>query len=111
MVDHGIHVASGDPKEKIGATQCGKGGGGSPVGLCNHAYPETLCFQHAANDGHAKARVIDVSVSRHNDDVATIPPQRFHLFTRHGQPGRRTEAFGPVLSVIKKGCRLILHDV
>jgi hypothetical protein len=41
--------------------------------------------------------VIDVGISRHDDDVAGVPAQLVHLGTRHRQERRGAVALRPVL--------------
>ena len=79
VIDHGVHVAGGHTKEQIRPAQSLERLSRAPVRLRNHADPKTLRLQHAADDGHAKAGVINVAVTRYNDDVAAIPAQLRHL--------------------------------
>ena len=67
--------------------------------LRDDADPETLRFQHAPDHGHAEARVVDVGVARHQDDVAAVPAQLGHLFAAHRQKRGRAEAVRPELAV------------
>ena len=56
-------------------------------------------LQHAADHGHAEARMVDVGVARDHDDVAAVPAERIHLGPRGRQEFGRAEARRPVLSV------------
>ena len=106
-VDHGIHVAGRDAEQQVGPAEGRERCGAVPVGLCDHANTKSLRFEDAPDDGHAEARVIDVSVARHDDDVAAVPAERLHLGPRHGQERGRAEALGPVLAVAGDvACRL-----
>ena len=54
---------------------------------------------------HAETRVVDISVARHQNHIARIPAERFHLRARHRQKLRGTKALGPVLTVRKEIAR------
>ena len=82
-VDHRVHVAGGHAEEQVRFAQPHEIVFGVPVWLGDDPYPETLRFQHAAADSHPEARVVDVSVARHQNNVAAIPAKLIHLFTRH----------------------------
>ena len=98
-VDHGIHVARGHTPEQIGFTQHLEGLGTLPIGLGNDADPKTLGLEHAPDDCHAKARVVNISVAGDQHNVAAVPAQLVHLRTAHRQQGRRAEACRPVFAV------------
>ena len=102
-VDHGVHVACRDAPKQIGLAQRFEGFGTLPIGLRNDANPEALCFQHATYDGHAKAGMVHISVTCHQDDVATVPTQLGHLFTTHGQEWGRAKASRPELAITVQG--------
>src|SRR5690606_10555595 len=68
-VDHGIHVPRRHAPEQVGLAQGLEGLGARPVGLGDDAYPEALRLQHAADHGHAEARVVHVGVARDQNDV------------------------------------------
>ena len=61
--------------------------------------PGALRLEDAPDDRHAEARVIDVGVACHEDDVAGIPAELIHLGARHRQEGCRAETVGPVFSI------------
>src|SRR5580693_992562 len=71
-IDHRIHVAGGDAKEQPRRTQGAEGLGAVPVRLRDDAHAQALRFEHAAHDGHAEARMIDIGVAGHDDDVALL---------------------------------------
>ena len=83
MIDHRIHVACCDAEKEIWATQRCKGFNRSPIRLRDHAHPESLRFQYTTNHSHAKAGMIDVTVSRNDDDVAAIPAKLVHFLSGH----------------------------
>ena len=60
---------------------------------------EALRLEHAADDRHAEARVIDVGVARHQDHVALVPAEQVHLFARHRQERRGRKPVRPILAV------------
>ena len=70
-----------------------------PARLSDDADAETLCFEHATDDGHTEARVIDVGVAGHQNDVAGIPAEQIHLLAGHGQERRRREPRRPELAI------------
>ena len=43
------------------------------------AYPKALRLQQPSHDGHAEAGMVDVSITRHEDHIATVPPERVHF--------------------------------
>ena len=96
-VDHRVHVARGHAKEQVRFTQTHKVVFAVPVRLRNNPHAETLSFQHTAADRHAKARVIDIRITRHQNDIAAVPAQLVHLFPGHRQERRRSKAGCPVL--------------
>jgi len=100
-IDHGVHVAAGDSEEQVRSTQRGECIRAVPVRLGNDANAETLGFENAANDGHTKAGMVDVSIAGNDDDVAAVPTEEVHLRTRHGQKRGCAEAFGPVAAVAR----------
>ena len=79
MVDHAVHVAGADAEEQPGPSELPPGLGIAPVGLAEDRHPETGRLEHAPQDPHGKRRMIDVSVSGHEDDIDLIPPPRHHL--------------------------------
>jgi len=70
-----------------------------PVGLGDDADPKALVFEHAANDGHAEAGVVDVGVAGHQDDVAAVPAQLGHFLAAHRQKRGRAKALCPEFAV------------
>ena len=98
-VDHRIHVAGGNAEEQVRRPEGGERVRAVPVGLRDDADPEALRLEHPSDDGHAEARVIDVGVAGHDDDVAAVPAEDVHLGARHGQERCGAEALGPVLAI------------
>ena len=70
-----------------------------PLGLGNDADAKALRFQHAADDRHAKTRVVDIRVAGDQNDVATVPAELRHFGAVHGQEWRGTKSCCPVLFV------------
>ena len=87
------------PKNRFGLPEPCEVVGRAPVRLRDDADAEALRFQHAADDRHAEARVIDVGVAGHDDDVAAVPAERVHLLPRHGQERGGPEAGRPVFAI------------
>ena len=82
-VDHGVHVAAGHAPEQIGLSQSLESLGTSPVGLGNDANPKALRFEHAADDRHTEAGVVNIGVAGDQHDVAAVPTQLVHLGATH----------------------------
>ena len=80
-VHHGIHIAGSNTKIQIRLTQGTEGIGRLPVWLADNTNSETMMFQQAAYQGHAKAGVINIGITSDKDNVATIPAQRIHFGT------------------------------
>jgi nitroreductase len=98
-VDHRIHVAGGHAEEQVRLAQHLEGVGALPVGLRDDADAKALRLQHAADDRHAEARMVDVGIAGDDDDVAAVPAQGIHLGARRRQELRRAETGRPVLAV------------
>ena len=88
-VHHGIHVAAGDAEEHLWLAERLERLGRMPVGLRDDADPESLRLEQPADDGHAKARMVDIGIARHQHDVAGIPAERVHLGAAHREERRR----------------------
>ena len=88
-IDHRVHVAAGDAKEKSRLAKNLKGFGIVPLRLRNNANAKALGLDEPADERHAKARVIDVGIAGHNNDVALVPAKRFHLFAGAWEEARR----------------------
>ncbi len=98
-IHHRIHVSGSDAEEQVRFAETFEIARRAPIGLRDHADAKSLCLEHAADDRHAEAWMIDVGVARHDDDVAAIPPERIHFFPRHRQEGRSPEARRPILAI------------
>ena len=98
-VHHRVHVAAGDAEEQFRLAEPREVARRVPVGLRDDADPEALRLEHAPDDRHAEARVIDVGVARHQDHIAGVPAELVHLRPGHRQEGRWPKAVGPVLAV------------
>ena len=98
-IHHRIHVAAGDAEEQVRPAELHEVAGGVPVGLGDDADAEALRLEHAADDGHAEARMVHVGVAGDDDDVAGIPAELVHLLPRHRQERRGAKAVSPVLAV------------
>lgn len=96
-VDHRVHVARGHAEEQVRFTQTHKVVFAVPVGLGDDPHAEALRLKHAATDGHAEARVVNVGIARDQNDIAAVPAQLVHLFPGHRQERRRSKAGRPVL--------------
>ena len=82
---HGVDIARRDEEAEAGAAVGPEGLGGSVVGLGENGHAEALGLQHAGDDGHAKGRMIDVSVTRNVDKIGAIPAPRVHVGAGEGK--------------------------
>ncbi len=78
-IDQRIHVAGGDAKVQPRPAQRAKGFGRLPVRLTEDADTKAVRLQHAPDQGHAKAGVVNVGIAGDEDDVALVPAQHRHL--------------------------------
>ena len=102
-VDHGVHVARGHAIKQIGFAKRLKRLRAVPFRLGNDAHPESLRFQHATNDRHAKTGVVHIGVAGDQNNVATVPTQLRHLGATHGQKRCRAKPRRPILAVTGQG--------
>ena len=65
----------------------------APVGLRNHRYAVTFCFEQAADDRRAESRMVDVGVAREENDVHRIPAPLAGLFDCGRQKSHRDRLF------------------
>ena len=72
-VNHRVHIARRHPKKQPRPPQAAEGVGTVPVWLANHPHPKALRLKQPPNQGHAKAGVVDIAISRHQYDVARLP--------------------------------------
>jgi hypothetical protein len=98
-VHHRVHVAAGDAEEEFRHTELREVARRVPVRLRDDPDAKSLRLEHAADDRHPEARMVDIGVARHEDHIAGIPAELVHFRARHRQEGRRAEAVGPVLSI------------
>ena len=54
-----------------------------PIGLADDADSEARRFEHPAENRHREARVIDVGIAGHKDDVEFFPTALASLGHRH----------------------------
>ena len=85
VVDHGVHVAGADEKAQAWLAEHGDAGGVGPVGLADDANFVAVCVEDAADDGHAKAGVVHVSVAADVDKVTLVPAARIHVGATDGK--------------------------
>ena len=100
-IDHGIHIASAHAEKQIGPTQAREVLRIPPIRLGNDPHTKTLCLQHPTDHRHAKTGMIDIGITGHQDDVATVPMQIRHFLPAHGQKRCRAKLLGPVFTVRK----------
>ena len=85
MVDHRVHVAGADGEEEPRPAESPPVVSGPPVRLGYDADPEAGRFEHPAEDRHGEARVVDVGVAGHEDDVGLAPATMSHFHHGHGE--------------------------
>ncbi len=94
MVDERIHVAGADPEEESRLAELPPRFAAVPVGLAQYGDAEAGLFQHARQDRHREAGVIDIGVAGHEYDVNGIPSAGAHLVSGHRREGGG-ETFAP----------------
>ena len=81
FVDHAVHASGRDAEEQTGTaefleiTQIV-----SPVGLGDNGYFQSLCFEHAADNGSSEGRVVNVCIATEKNDIQFFPASEFHFF-------------------------------
>ncbi len=85
VVDERIHVAGADAEEQARPAKLPPRLAAMPVRLAEHGDAEAGRLQHARQDGHGEAGMIDVGVAGDEDDIDAVPAARPHL----GAAGRR----------------------
>ena len=73
-VDHRIHVAGGNAEEQVWPAELGESAGVAPVRLRNQADAKALRLQQPADDGHAEAGVVDVSIAGYDNPSQLSQP-------------------------------------
>ena len=73
----------------------------TPAGLRDDADTEPLGLSESSNNGHAKARMIDIRITAYNNYVAASPAQIIHLAARHWQIRSWGKSMRPVFFVGK----------
>lgn len=95
-VDHGVHIAGGNAEVQARLAQHAERFHVVPVRLGDDANAVALRFQQAADQGHAEARVVDIRVAGHQDDVALVPAQGVHFGAGHGKERRSRSTRRPL---------------
>ena len=103
-VDQRIHVAGSDAEEQTWLAERGEVVGIGPARLREDADAEPLRLEQPPDDRHAEARMVDIGIAGHQDDVAAIPAENVHLRPRHRQERRRAEAMRPEFAIGKEVC-------
>ncbi len=73
MVDHRVHIAGTDCKEKSRLTESAPGIAVVPIRLRHNTDAEACRFEYSSQNGHRKAWVIDVGVSGDEHDIDFVP--------------------------------------
>ena len=95
-IHHRIHVAAGDAEEQARRAERREIRGAVPIRLGDDADLESLRLEHAADDGHAEARMIHVGIAGDDDDVALRPSRARAISARRGRQERRRRCAGGV---------------
>ena len=85
VVDHGVHVAGTDEKAQARLAEHRDAGGVGPVGLADDTHLVAVRVKDAADDSHAKARMVHVGVTADVDKVALVPAARIHVGATDGE--------------------------
>ena len=85
VVDHGVHIATGDQKPQPGTAENVDGFGIFPIRLRDDAHIVAVAFQNPADDGVAEGWVIDVGVANDVHKIAGVPPAVKHFPSGNGQ--------------------------
>ena len=83
VVDQRVHVAGADGEEQPRPAELPPRFAGVPVGLAEDGDAKAGRFQHAVQDRHGEAGMIDVGVAGDEDDVDAVPAARRHLGGGH----------------------------
>ena len=84
MIDHRVHVAGAHQKAQARLAENRDARRVVPIRLADDAHAIAMCFENAADDGHAKAGMVDVGVAADIDKVAAVPSARVHIGARDG---------------------------
>ena len=77
-----------------------------PVGLADDAHAKPGRFQHAAQNRHREARMIDVGVAGDEHDVDLVPAASLCLVHRHRQRGGRGVGVPPAVPICRLAARM-----
>ena len=81
FVHHRIHSPRRDAEEQPRTTEFAKIPIVTmPIWLRNDGNTQPLGFQYPSDDSHAKRRMVNVSISREDDYIETVPPEPFKFF-------------------------------
>ena len=80
MVDHGVHVAGGNPEEKARSPQLLEVAEVVlPVGLRQNGHAQSFALEHTTDDRRTERRMVHVSVTVHDNDIHVVPTQIVEL--------------------------------
>lgn len=85
MAHHAVHVAAADEKAVLRPAEPLEVLAVGIAGLGQHADLITLGLQQAADDGGAKAGVVNVGIAAHHHKVQLIPAPGFHIRPADGK--------------------------
>ena len=86
LVDHRVHTTWRDAEEQPGTPELLEVTEVAvPVGLGYDGHPITCRLQGASDDGCSKRGMIDVGITREQDDIHVIPSPEFQLLLRRRQ--------------------------
>ena len=78
-------LAGADEKAQARLAEHRDAGGVGPVGLADDTHLVAMRIEHAADDGHAKARMVHVGIAADVDKVALVPATCIHVGAADGE--------------------------
>ena len=85
VVDERVHVPRAYREEETGTAELPPGFAGLPQRLAQDGDAEPRAFEHAVQDRHGEAGVVDVGVAGDEDDVDGVPAAFAHLRSGRGR--------------------------
>ena len=92
-VDHRIHIPRCHAEIQLRPPQRAEIMYRFPVRLGNDADFKSLSFQNPSDNGGTETGMIDIGISRNDDDIAGIPAECLHFLFRHGKERSGTGPF------------------
>jgi len=87
MIDHAVDVAGGNQKRELRLPKHAKWLHAMPVRLRDDADGVAVAFEHARDDGSAKAGMVDVRIPGDKYKIELVDAPRAHLLAVDGREG------------------------